>query len=299
MDEVSNRTAETSMIAPEVNPDPWHLQLYIAGRTPTASNALNNLKRVCERFISGQYIIEVIDLLDKSTGSSVGNLFVIPAIPVLVRKLPVPIRKTIGDLFRLGNVLVGLHFHSGMSNQNGFDLTKRLKTISGVPIIVFPVRDEDIKNNHDLQENDVGRYVTKQIKRQKIINRISTSPRNNNRRPIKQPIVLGSLVFDPKTFQLTSGDKEISLTRTEGLILEHLMLNPGTVMTHAGLARLVWGTYFPDVVQNLKVYIHRLREKIEEDPDQPKIIVTKSGFGYYIAKPNSDKISSVRKNRNT
>lgn len=83
----------------------WDLRLYIAGRTPRSTAALANLKRICDEHLSGTYAIEVIDLLE-SPQLAAGDQIV--AVPTLVRKLPEPVRKIIGDLSNTEKVLVGL-----------------------------------------------------------------------------------------------------------------------------------------------------------------------------------------------
>ncbi len=83
----------------------WELRLYIAGETPKAAAAFANLERICERHLKGKYRIEVIDLMKNPT---LGRSDQILAIPTLVRKLPPPIKKIIGDLVNEHRVLVGL-----------------------------------------------------------------------------------------------------------------------------------------------------------------------------------------------
>jgi len=87
------------------HPEKWELRLYVAGQTPKSVAAFSNLKRVCEEHLSGKYKIEVIDLL-KNPQLAQGDQIV--AIPTLVRKLPEPVRKIIGDLSNTDRVLVGL-----------------------------------------------------------------------------------------------------------------------------------------------------------------------------------------------
>ncbi|WP_256012614.1 circadian clock KaiB family protein [Desertivirga xinjiangensis] len=84
----------------------WELRLYIAGKTPKSITALNNLKKYCEEHLSGKYRIEVIDLLVEPQLAEGDQIF---AVPTLVRKVPVPIRKIIGDLSNEEKVLVGLN----------------------------------------------------------------------------------------------------------------------------------------------------------------------------------------------
>jgi len=90
---------------PLESPDTWNLRLYIAGQTPRAIAALENLKRICEVHLAGKYTIEVIDLL-KNPQLARGDQIL--AVPTLVRKLPEPVRKIIGDLSNEERVLVGL-----------------------------------------------------------------------------------------------------------------------------------------------------------------------------------------------
>ncbi len=83
----------------------WELRLYIAGNTPRAIKAFENLKQVCEGHLAGRYHIQVIDLLKEPTLAK-GDQIV--AVPALVRRLPEPVRKIIGDLSNTERVLVGL-----------------------------------------------------------------------------------------------------------------------------------------------------------------------------------------------
>lgn len=85
--------------------DRWVLRLYVAGQTPKALTAFTNLKKICEEQLKGKYSIEVIDLL---INPQLGSEYQILALPTLVRKLPVPVRKIIGDLSDTERVLVGL-----------------------------------------------------------------------------------------------------------------------------------------------------------------------------------------------
>jgi circadian clock protein KaiB len=91
-------------------PDKWILRLYIAGQTPKCVTALNNLKTICEDLLEGKYQIEVIDLLQNPQLSREHQIL---AIPTLVRKLPIPVRKIIGDLSDTERVLIGLDLQPG------------------------------------------------------------------------------------------------------------------------------------------------------------------------------------------
>lgn len=90
----------------KLSEEKWELRLYVAGNTPKSSLALSNLKRYCEEHLKGKYMIEVIDLLKHPQLAEGDQIF---AIPTLVKKVPVPIRKIIGDLSNEEKVLVGLN----------------------------------------------------------------------------------------------------------------------------------------------------------------------------------------------
>jgi circadian clock protein KaiB len=87
----------------------WDLRLYVAGETPKSVAALSNLKMFCEEHLAGQYRIEVIDLVEHPGLAKVDQIL---AIPTLVRRLPSPERKVIGDLSNSERVLVGLELQS-------------------------------------------------------------------------------------------------------------------------------------------------------------------------------------------
>lgn len=87
----------------------WILVLYIASMTPAARRALGNIKAICEKHLEGEYTIEVIDLMEYPALAESDQIF---AVPTLVRRLPPPLRKIIGDLADLEQVLAGLELRS-------------------------------------------------------------------------------------------------------------------------------------------------------------------------------------------
>jgi circadian clock protein KaiB len=95
----------TNLRAVQPVPDQWRLRLYVAGQTPKCLAAFANLRKICEEHLKGQYDIEVIDLLETPALAKGDQIL---AVPTLVRKLPQPVRKIIGDLSNTERVLVGL-----------------------------------------------------------------------------------------------------------------------------------------------------------------------------------------------
>ena len=102
---VSPLAAGSRARANSKKPVAWDLRLYVAGQTPRSLAAFSNLKKICEEHLAGQYHIEVIDLLENPQLARGDQIL---AIPTLVRNLPEPIRKIIGDLSNTERVLVGL-----------------------------------------------------------------------------------------------------------------------------------------------------------------------------------------------
>ena len=98
-------SADDETVGNDAEPKEWQLRLYVAGETARSSAALENLRRICEEHLAGKYEIEVIDLLVRPQLAK-GEQIV--AIPTLVRRLPEPVRKIIGDLSNEERVLIGL-----------------------------------------------------------------------------------------------------------------------------------------------------------------------------------------------
>jgi circadian clock protein KaiB len=94
-----------SMAEKNSAPDIWNLRLYVAGQTPKSLSAFANLKKLCEEHLAGRYEIEIVDLTRKPQLAQNDQIL---ALPTLVRKLPEPIKRIIGDLSNLERVMVGL-----------------------------------------------------------------------------------------------------------------------------------------------------------------------------------------------
>ena len=111
----TKRKTDSSKAARAKPADLWKLRLYVAGQTPKSLLAFTNLKRLCEERLQGRYTIEVIDLLKTPQLAEDDQIL---ALPTLVRKLPEPIRKIIGDLSNTERVLVGLDLRLRASGGN-------------------------------------------------------------------------------------------------------------------------------------------------------------------------------------
>jgi circadian clock protein KaiB len=97
--------SEVSKSPTEVDQERWELRLYVAGQTARSLTAFANLKRICEEHLEGRYSIEVIDIVERPQLAKDEQIF---ALPTLIRRLPSPMRKIVGDLSNAESALVGL-----------------------------------------------------------------------------------------------------------------------------------------------------------------------------------------------
>lgn len=171
----------------------------------------------------------------------------------------------------------------GLPDINGFEVLKQIRLFSDVPILILTARFEEADIIKGL-EWGADEYITKPFRQLELLARVRALLRRGSSLGDQTILTCGQLRFNPTALQAFNGGREINVTRTEGLILECLMRNGGHPVAHSSLAEAVWGTDFLDAGQSLKVYVRRLREKIEADPSQPEIILTRPGAGYLIPK---------------
>ncbi len=173
----------------------------------------------------------------------------------------------------------------GLIDISGFEVLKQIRLFSSVPILILTVRMEesDIVKGLEWGADD---YMTKPFKQLELLSRIQALIRRRVLLVEETALICGQLHFVPSTRQLLCGEKEIALTPSEGHILHHLMKNAGQVVTYSNLGKTVWGENYPDATKSLRVYIRRLRKKLEANPSQPQLILTKPGVGYLLVKPD-------------
>ncbi len=171
----------------------------------------------------------------------------------------------------------------GLPDINGFDVLRQIRLFSQVPTIILTVRSDeaDIVKGLEWGADD---YITKPFRQLEFLARVKALIRRQAGGEAES-IVFGPLRLDPTTGQLSYSGKEIALTVTESQIMAHLMKNGGHAVTHASLAEAVWGDDYPGAADSLKVHIRRLREKVEDNPSNPRLILTRTGIGYFMARP--------------
>lgn len=171
----------------------------------------------------------------------------------------------------------------GLPDISGYDALKEIRTFSDVPIMILTVRGEEMDIVKGL-EWGADDYMVKPFRQLELISRVQALVRRSGATLKEEPLVFGRLQLVPATRQLLKNGVEVSLTRTEASIIESLIKKRGDTATYSELAEAVWGGDSPDSVESLRVYIRRLRQKIEKNPDEPQVILTRSGVGYSLAK---------------
>jgi two-component system response regulator VicR len=172
----------------------------------------------------------------------------------------------------------------GLPDISGFEVLSQTRLFSHVPIIILTVRadESDVVKGLEWGADD---YILKPFRQLELLARVKALIRRQTPSE-EETIVAGQLQLESTSGQLHCEGREIALTITESRILAHLMRNAGHVVTHSSLAEAVWGNDYPGAADSLKVHIRRLREKIEASPSQPKLILTKAGVGYFLARPD-------------
>lgn len=173
----------------------------------------------------------------------------------------------------------------GLPDMGGFEVLKSIRLFSTVPVVILTVRGEeaDIVKGLELGADE---YIVKPFRQLELLSRVRALIRRQCTVEEAVPIICGLLRLDFLERTVNCGGRQINLTRTESIILLQLMRNAGRVVTHTRFAEELWGNNYPDAATGLKVYIRRLRKKIELDPCHPRLILTKHGLGYLFAKPN-------------
>ncbi len=173
----------------------------------------------------------------------------------------------------------------GLPDIDGFEVLRQIRLFSSVPVVILTVSSDeaDMVRGLELGADD---YIVKPFRQLELLARLKAQLRRQVPPGEEAPIVCGPLRLDPSTFELTYGGKHVSLTLIEGRIMRYLMQNAGHVVTHSRLGEVVWGEDYPGAIDSLRVYIRHLREKLEIDPSNPRLILTKVGVGYLLAKTN-------------
>ena len=168
---------------------------------------------------------------------------------------------------------------------DGLSACQQIREFSDVPIIMLTAKGEDMDKILGL-EYGADDYFTKPFNILEVKARIKAIMRRTSARSVQEQndrtVEVGDLVLDCDARRVQVSGREVNLTAKEFDVLELLVLNPNKVYSRENLLNLVWGYEYPGDVRTVDVHIRRLREKIEENPSDPKYVHTKWGVGYYF-----------------
>ncbi len=166
---------------------------------------------------------------------------------------------------------------------DGFEVCKAVREFSNVPIIMLTAKDSDMDKILGL-DYGADDYITKPFNILEVKARIKATLRRSRRTASDNAsqIVKGDLKLDVDARRVMIKDNEVNLTAKEFDLLELLVNNPNKVYSREQLLSIVWGYEYPGDVRTVDVHVRRLREKIEENPKEPKYVNTKWGVGYYF-----------------
>jgi len=171
----------------------------------------------------------------------------------------------------------------GLPDMDGAEVVERLRSWSTVPIIVLSVRsseDEKVR----LLELGADDYVIKPFGMAELLARARAALRRQARGSAGEPIVrAGSLSIDLAQRSVSLGGEAIQLSPKEYRLLQVLAQHAGNVVTHQHLLKEVWGVTHLEDAHYLRIFIRKIRKKIEKDPTQPQILLTELGVGYRLA----------------
>ena len=182
-----------------------------------------------------------------------------------------------------------------LPRMDGLAVCKKIRHTLNVPILILSAKDEEIDKILGL-ELGADDYVTKPFSVRELMARVKANLRKvevsqepvedvkEEIKPKKQnKIEVGDLYLDLDKFEVKIRGREINLTLREFEVLKYLAKQPGQVVTREVLLEKVWGYEYYGDIRTVDVTVRRIREKIEKDTSNPKILITKRGVGYYIS----------------
>jgi two-component system, OmpR family, KDP operon response regulator KdpE len=169
----------------------------------------------------------------------------------------------------------------GLPDMDGMDVLKRLREWTKIPVIILSVRDSD-RDKVAALDAGADDYLTKPFSVEELMARIRTAQRHARPQQDEAVFTSGGLQVDLTRRLVTVNGEPVKLTPTEYALLRLMIQHVGRVLTHRQILREVWGPEYVNETHYLRVYFAQLRQKIEENPALPEIILTEPGVGYRL-----------------
>lgn len=182
----------------------------------------------------------------------------------------------------------------GLPDIDGSEVVERIRSWSTVPIIVLSVRSAEAQKVR-LLEIGADDYVVKPFGIAELLARVRVALRRQSRAASGEPAVtVGPLTIDLAARAVTLNGARLTLTPKEYRLLQVLAQHAGNVVTHQHLLKEVWGSIHVQDTHYLRIFVRKLRQKIEPTADSPKILVTELGVGYRLAHSGAEIDAAVR-----
>lgn len=171
----------------------------------------------------------------------------------------------------------------GLPGLTGIEVLKRLREWTQIPVIILTVQDGEAEKIEAL-DGGADDFVTKPFNTGELLARLRAALRRAHKGTVEEPVFhAGDVTVDLASRRVTRAGEPVMLTATEYNVLRLFIQHAGKVLTHRHLLQEVWGPGHEGQMAYLRVYILRLREKLEADPARPKLLVTEPGVGYRLA----------------
>ena len=170
----------------------------------------------------------------------------------------------------------------GLPDMDGLEVLRRLREWTATPVIMLSVRDAD-RDKVAALDAGADDYLTKPFSVDELLARLRVAQRHAQPGPLAAVFAQGDVTVDLSRRHVTKGDREVKLTPTEYALLRLLIQHAGRVLTHRQILKEVWGPEYMDETHYLRVYFGQLRQKLEDDPARPRLILTEPGVGYRLA----------------
>jgi two-component system KDP operon response regulator KdpE len=171
----------------------------------------------------------------------------------------------------------------GLPDMDGAEVLERIRSWSSVPVIILSVRSNEAQKVQVL-ELGADDYVVKPFGMAELLARVRVALRRQMRTVSGEPIIkIGPLSIDLAARAVLLNDKRLALTPKEYRLLQVLAQHAGNVVTHQHLLKEVWGSVHVHDTHYLRIFVRKLRQKIEPHPDSPRILMTELGVGYRLA----------------
>jgi two-component system KDP operon response regulator KdpE len=170
----------------------------------------------------------------------------------------------------------------GLPGMSGLEVLKRLREWTQVPVVMLTVQDGEAEKIAAL-DGGADDYVTKPFHTGELLARLRAALRRSHKGKVDEPVFrVGELAVDLAARRVTRAGQPVMLTATEYNLLRLFIQHAGKVLTHRHLLQEVWGPEHQGQMAYLRVYVLRLREKLEADPAKPRLLLTEPGVGYRL-----------------